>query len=64
MKQKELKNLAKQIAQLEIKLQTEDLGDTERWNIENQIERLCTRVTSFEEMELLDEMIQNFFEKK
>ena len=63
MKQKEIKNLAKSIAKLEYRLQTEDMGDTERWEIESQIERLCMRVTRFEEMELLDEMVQDFLKK-
>ena len=55
-----MKKLAKQIAQLEHKLQTEDLTEIEQDETEAQIETLCMKVTTFQDMDELDEMIQDF----
>lgn len=60
MNKKDMKKLAKQIAQLEHKLQTEDLTETEQDETEAQIETLCMKVTTFQDMDELDEMIQDF----
>ena len=60
MNKKDMKKLAKQIAQLEHKLQTEDLTEVEQDETEAQIETLCMKVTTFQDMDELDEMIQDF----
>lgn len=60
MNKKDMKKLAKQIAQLEHKLQTEDLTEIEQDETEAQIETLCMKVTTFQDMDELDEMIQDF----
>lgn len=60
MNKKDMKKLAKSIAQLEHRLQTEDLSDVEQDEIEAQIEMLCMKVTTFQDMDELDEMIQDF----
>ena len=61
MKQKELKNLAKKIAKLELTIQNTD--DT---NViaecEQEIMYLTGKVTSFEEIDILDEMIQEILQ--
>lgn len=57
MKQKELKNLAKKIAKLELTIQnTNDANVIDE--CEQEIMYLTGRVTSFEEIDTLDEMIQ------
>lgn len=58
MNQKDLKKIAKQIAKLEKQLQSEGLSADEQKEIETKIETLCMKVTSFQDMDLLDEMIQ------
>lgn len=63
MTNKEIKKLAKQIASLEIKLQTDTLSSEERKAIERQIETLCMKVHSFQDMDLLDEEIQKNLKK-
>ena len=63
MNKKDMKKLAKQIAQLEHKLQTEDLTEIEQDETEAQIETLCMKVTTFQDMDELDEMIQDFLKK-
>ena len=58
MNKKDLKKLAKQIANLEIRLQVDNLSNEERVLIESEIEVLCMKVHSLDEMDLLDELIQ------
>lgn len=62
MKQKELKNLAKKIAALEVRLTDETLSTEEKQSIEIEITGLVTRVQSFEDMDLLDEMVQEILQ--
>lgn len=62
MKQKEIKNLAKKIAQQEIILQTtQDLNEKAR--AEKEIIKLSACVKSIEDMVALDEAIQDLLEK-
>ena len=63
MNQKDLRKLAKQIAKLESHLQDEEITDEDRARTEGEIEHLCLRVTSFSELDQLDEMIQDFLKK-
>ena len=61
MKQKELKNLAKKIAKLELTIQnTDDVNVIAE--CEQEIMYLTGRVTSFEEFDILDEMIQEILQ--
>ena len=61
MKQKELKNLAKKIAKLELTIQnTDDVNVIAE--CEQEIMYLTGRVTSFEEIDILDEMIQEILQ--
>lgn len=62
MKQKEIKNLAKKIAALEAQLTDETLSTEEKQSIEIEITGLVTRVQSFEDMDLLDEMVQEILQ--
>lgn len=62
MKQKELKNLAKRIAKLELTIQNSE-DNYEISQCEQEIIYLTGRVTSFEEIDLLDEMIQEILQK-
>lgn len=64
MKQKELKNLAKQIAKQELIIQNPDSSLEERGMAECEIERLSSKVMSFEDMDQLDEMILEILSKK
>lgn len=62
MKQKEIKNLAKKIAQQEKILQTtQDLNEKAR--AEKEIVKLSACVKSIEDMVALDEAIQDLLEK-
>ena len=62
MKAKEIKNLAKKIAQQEIILQTtQDLNEKAR--AEREIVKLSACVKSIEDMVALDEAIQDLLEK-
>lgn len=62
MKKKELKNLAKKIAQAEYVLQNSD-NDEEREAAKNEIFRISSGIHSFEDLDLLDEMVQEFLKK-
>ena len=64
MKQKELKNLAKQIAKQELIIQNPESSLEERGAAECEIERLSSKVMSFEDMDQLDEMILEILSKK
>lgn len=61
MKQKELKNLAKKIAKLELTIQNTDDANVIA-ECEQEIMYLTGRVTSFEEIDILDEMIQEILQ--
>ena len=61
MKQKELKNLAKKIAKHEKIIQTTQ-DPAERKRAENEIIKLSSSVHSFEDMVILDELIQDILE--
>lgn len=63
MKHKEIKNLAKKIAEQELILQNPSSSDLDRQKAESEIERLSSRVESFEDMDMLDEIIQEILEK-
>ena len=62
MKKKELKNLAKKIAKYESILQN-STDAKEKEQVQNEIMKLTSEVHSFEDIDLLDEMIQEFLEK-
>ena len=61
MKQKELKNLAKKIAKLELTMQGTDDPDVIAL-CETEIMYLTGKVTSFEEIDILDELIQEILQ--
>lgn len=58
MKKKELKNLAQRITEQERILQDTSITSDERREAENNIFLLASKVTSLEDMDLLDEYIQ------
>ena len=62
MKKKELKNLAKKIADAEFTIQTSD-DKVAIKNAENEIIKLSGSVSSVLDMMALDEMVQKFLEK-
>lgn len=62
MKQKELKNLAKKIAKQELIAQNTDDPDVVA-ACEQEIIFLTGRVTSFEDIDTLDELIQEILQK-
>ena len=61
MKNKELRNLAKKIAKLELAIQNSP-DENEKAQYEQEIMYLTGRITSFEEIDILDEMIQDFLQ--
>ena len=63
MKQKELKNLAKKIAKLELIIQN-STDDDEFWQCEQDIMYLTGKVTSFDEIDTLDEIIQEIIREQ
>ena len=58
MKKKELKNLAEKIAKQEHIIQTSDDDDAIQ-AAQNEIMRLTSRVRDFQDLDLIDEMIQD-----
>lgn len=62
MKKKEIKNLAKKIAQQELIIQTSEITE-EKNNARNEIIKLSSYIKSFEDMILLDEAIQDLLTK-
>ena len=62
MKKKELKNLAKKIVKYELILQnsTDEKGKKQA---QSEIMKLSSEVHSFEDIDLLDEMIQELLKK-
>ena len=63
MKKKELKNLAKQIAKLELIIQA-STDDEAVKNAQNTEIRLINRLDSIEDMDLLDEMVQQYMQEE
>lgn len=63
MKKKELKNLAKQIAKLELIIQA-STDDEAVKNAQNTEIRLINRLDSLEDMDLLDEMVQQYMQEE
>ena len=62
MKRKELKNIAKKVAECEQVLQT-STDQREREQARDEIFRLSSGVRSFEDLDLLDEMVQDLLSK-
>ena len=63
MKKKELKKLAGQIAEAEINLQKSKNPEQSK-EIKNKIIKLSSRITSLEDIMILDELIQNEIKEK
>lgn len=62
MKKKELKNLAKKIVKYELILQN-NTDEKEKKQAQSEIMKLSSEVHSFEDIDLLDEMIQELLKK-
>ena len=62
MKRKELKNLAKKLAQCEHVLQTSD-DQYEKEQARDEIMKISSGIHSFEDLDLLDEMVQDLLSK-
>lgn len=62
MKKKELKNLAKKIVKYELILQ-DSTDEKEKKQAQSEIMKLSSEVHSFEDIDLLDEMIQELLKK-
>lgn len=62
MKKKELKNLAKKIVKYELILQN-STDEKEKKQAQSEIMKLSSEVHSFEDIDLLDEMIQELLKK-
>ncbi len=62
MKKKELKNLAKKIAQYELVIQKNE-NDYDVKIAQEEIMRLSSGVHSFEDINLIDEMVQDLLSK-
>lgn len=63
MKKKELKNLAKKVADCEYIIQTSD-DSYEKNKAQDEIMRLSSMVHSFEDLDVMDEMVQEILSKK
>lgn len=63
MKKKELKNLAKQIAKLELIIQANEDDDAVK-EAQNTEIRLINRLDSLDDMDLLDEMVQQYMQEE
>lgn len=63
MKRKELKNLAKKIANAEFIIQSSDDKDKIR-RAEREIMELSSHVDCLDDMTTIDEMVQEFLEKQ
>ena len=64
MKRKELKNLAQKIAKAELICSSADTTDKEKRAAELEIEKLTSHVESFEDMTIIDELIQDILKEK
>lgn len=62
MKRKELKNLAKKVAQCEYILQASN-DQYEREQARDEIMKVSNGIHSFEDLDLLDEMVQDLLSK-
>lgn len=62
MKKKELKNLAEKIAKCEHIIQTSE-NEKEVQDAQNEIMRLASRVHDFQDIDLIDEMVQEILKK-
>ena len=62
MKKKELKNLAKKVADCEYIIQTSN-DNYEISKAQDEIMRLSSTVHSFEDLDLIDEMVQDLLSK-
>ena len=62
MKKKELKNLAKKIVKYELILQN-STDEKEKKQAQSEIMKLSSEVHSFDDIDLLDEMIQELLKK-
>ena len=63
MKKKELKKIAEQIAQAEVDLHKSDNPELVR-ELKEKIMKLSSRITSLEDIMILDELIQNKIKEK
>ena len=63
MKKKELKKLASQIAEAEMLLQESSNPENSK-EIKKKIMKLSSRITSLEDIMILDELIQNEIKEK
>ena len=63
MKKKELKNLAKKVADCEYIIQTSN-DSYEKNKAQDEIMRLSSMVHSFEDLDVMDEMVQELLAKK
>jgi len=62
MKKKELKNLAKKLAQCEYTIQTTN-DNNEKEKARDEIMKISSGIHSFEDLDLLDEMVQDLLSK-
>ena len=62
MKKKELKNLAEKIAKCEHIIQTSK-NEKKVQDAQNEIMRLASRVHDFQDIDLIDEMVQEILSK-
>lgn len=62
MKKKELKNLAKKLAQYEYIIQTSEDSSMKR-KAEEEILKISSGIHSFEDLDLIDEMVQDLLSK-
>lgn len=62
MKRKELKNLAQKIAKLEKIVQTSE-NEKEKKRAQDEIMHLSGNITNYEDIFLIDELVQEFLEK-
>lgn len=63
MKKKELKNLSKKVADCEYIIQTSN-DSYEKNKAQDEIMRLSSMVHSFEDLDVMDEMVQEILSKK
>ena len=63
MKKKELKNLAQKIANCEYIIETSD-NQEDIQNAQNTIMQLSSKVHDFQDLDIIDEMVQDILRKK
>ena len=64
MKMKELKNLAQKIAKQERILQSPDCSSEDKAKAEQEIMKLSSKVQGFDDIMVIDELVQEILEKK